>query len=641
MNHRICVPRSLYLPVFAVLLVFLLGGFSDAAPLPTHWGGHDEFQMNLYALRGPQEQSAKLYISITSANPQITPPNQIEKVWVNVGGANGKLQSVTKYSDVSAPGGQAVIDLGDVALLDPLSVHILVRGEQAGRIDSLWGKTAVTEFAVDSADVVVPDFEGYGAEMNQNLYTSLSNAAKGWNNTPPEDVADVEVKVKDMRPGLSRIFLSKSNFLPGNQNLQQSFYQTIELAQAAGARVNITWQSLTHPSNKLTTDQAEVYIDQDMQNFAATVNDLIKNHGITAIKELTVQNEPDSVKYIKDNMILYEYAYRQLDLYLKQDGIRSQIKLVGGDLVLNGQAPFFLYMAEHMDDVLDGWSEHIYWSYFDPGYMVTRLNGILADMTTLKDEGLDTKPLSITEYGVRGFKTHNGVAIKDEDPYRNNALVNTAAGYYANSNGTLTPVNEVNVAGFQQAWFNMLAADDGFIGLSKWDLYRAQYDFSYQDFSLIGYLFHPTPGQDRWPLRPAYYMEWLMANTTGQHWQVLGYQGASGTELISPFRDSRGDMTVFALNTDQETASSFAIGDLPAWRPFKVLIWNADGNGKVTNAGFVFSGSTGTVEVNAPAGSLVALTTGPNSWDLCGFHPGPCDVAAPHGPWPSWNQGHK
>jgi len=209
---------------------------------------------------------------------------------------------------------------------------------------------------------------------------------------------------------------------------------------------------------------------------------------------------------------------------------------------------------------------------------------------------------------VRGYKTQNGVPLKDPDPYRNGALVATAAGYYVNPDGSLTPVNETNIAGYQQAWFNMASLNDGFIGMSKWDLYRAQYDFSYQDHSLIGYLFNPAPGQDRWPLRPAYYMEWLMANTTGQHWQVLGQSGSSGADLVTPFRGPNGELTLFAMKTD-ETAGPITIGDLPRGTEFRVLVWNGDGSGKVTEGGQVNAAGTGTVTVNVPAGGMVALTT--------------------------------
>jgi hypothetical protein len=356
-----------------------------------------------------------------------------------------------------------------------------------------------------------------------------------------------------------------------------------------------------------------------MQEFANTLIDLVQNHHLSAVKQITIQNEVNT-SWVKPE--LYEQYYRLLDQKLKDAGIRNQIKFVGGDLVINNQQTWFNYMAASMGDVLDGWSSHIYWNYWDTAYMQSRLNGILAVYNNIP--AAERKPLFITEYGVRGIKTLNGQPIMDVDPYRNGAQTATIAGYYQDANGNITPVNETNIVGFEQAWFNMLSVNDGFAGLSKWDFYRAQYDFTYQDHSLIGYLFNPAQGQDRWPLRPAYYMEWLMANTTGQHWQVLGYSGASGAKLITPFRGPHGELTLFALSTDQ-AAASFSVGDLPAWTEFKVLIWNADGAGKVTNADRVNSGITGTVTINAPAGSLVALTNASSTWWPCGDRIGRCD----------------
>ncbi len=598
--------KSVVLSSLALLTAAMLPGTSAMAQtLPESPG---QYALDVYALRGTQDTSAKLYVSVTTNDGQAVGSESFDSVNVQVQTPAGQLVSETGYTNiVSATGSPAVIDLGDVPLSDVVLVHAKgIAGADAVPV-VLNGMTAVTEFAVNARQIVVPDFEGYGAQMNGYVYTAQNDPTRGFTgNEAPEEMSNLESKVEAMHPGLSRIFISPAAYLPGNQNLMDSNYKTIELAQKAGADVNITWWFLTHASNDVATE--ETYIDADMQNFATTVNDLVKNHGITVIKELTIQNEPDSVGYIKANMALYEYAYRRLDFYLKEDGIRNQIRLVGGDLVLNGQAPFFLYMAQHMDDVLDGWSEHIYWNYYDAGYMITRLNGILAYMDTLKSEGYNTKPLSVTEYGVRGYKTQNGVTIKDADPYRNGTLVATAAGYYVNTDGSLTPINETNIAGYQQAWFNMVSLNDGFIGMSKWDLYRAQYDFSYQDFSLIGYLFNPAPGQDRWPLRPAYYMEWLMANTTGQHWQVLGQSGSSSADLVTPFRGPNGELTLFAMKTD-ETAGAITIGDLPRGTEFHVLVWNGDGSGKVNDGGQVNAARTGTVSVNVPAGGMVALTT--------------------------------
>lgn len=601
----------LFIPLLISLFLVSITAFGQ--DLTTAASSPQLFTLDAYALRGPQDTSAKLYLTVAPANSQMIAPEELKDVLVRVAGTDGALESTNDYLSVSSPGGQTTIGLGDVPLLDTIAVQVLVQTPQTVDTEVLQGLTEVTEFAVNSRQVVVPNFEGYGAQMNSNLYTSLSNVAKGWINFPPKDVSNVETRVKEMNPGLCRIFLSPKNFLPGNENLQTSFIQTVQLAQVAGARINITWWYLRKVVSNVTNNPAKekTAIDQDMQHFANTLDELIKTDGIMDIKEITIQNEPDSVGWIRNNMSMYQYAYRQLDTDLKQDDLRSQIKFVGGDLVHNYQLAFFTYMAQNMGDVLDGWSVHIYWNYWDPAYFVDRLNGILEDMTKLKGEGLKTKPLSVTEYGVRGVKKIGSTFIMDVNPYRNCTLTKTLAGYYLNSDGSKIPVNETNVAAFQQARFNMQAADYGFIGFSKWDFYRAQYDFSYQDHSLIGYLDHcqnPPPTADLWPLRPAYYMEWLMAHTTGQGWNVLGYHGSSGAKLIAPFRSPLHALTVFATNTNAQ-AAPISVGDLPTNTTFDVLVWNANGSGKVTSGGTINSGQAGAVSINLPIQGVVALTT--------------------------------
>ena len=561
---------------------------------------HNAFTLDVCALRGPQDASATLYINVRPVAPGMSAPETLKDVLVRVAG-----DSAHHYTGVSSPGGQATVDLGDAALLDAVNVQVTVQDSQTVDAQVLNATTAVTEFAVNPQQVLVPDFEGFGAQMNSNLYASLSNPANGWINNPPQDVANVEAKIKNLKPGLCRIFLSPNFFVAGNENELTSFYQTVELAQAAGARVNITWWFLREAPKG--GDQF-TYTQQDMQNFANTLIDLVQNHGITAIHEITIGNEVDSVAWLNNNKNIYNTAYRLLDSSLRAAGIRDQIRFVGGDLVLNGQMPWFTYMAQNMDDILDGWSVHIYWNYWDPSYLLSRLNGILDAMKTLQSQGLHTKPLSVTEYGVRGIKTLNGTPIQDVNPYRNGAMTATQAGYYQNADGSLTPISDTNIAAFQQAQFNLQALRDGFIGFSKWDFYRAQYDFGYQDHSLIGYLFNPAEGQDRWPLRPTYNMEWLMAHTTGHHWQAFDLRGSSGAKLVAALRSPSGSLTVMAMSTD-EAAASFTVGDLPANTMFNVLIWNADGSGRVTAGAGVNSGATGTVSVSAPADSVVALTT--------------------------------
>jgi hypothetical protein len=567
--------------------------------------------LQAYALRGPQDASAKLHLSVVLNDGSI-PPQQFQSVTVSSVGQNGQPGSLGTFSNVDV----SVIDIGDVPLGTSLTVHAKLAGDGAQALNAT---TAVTEFAIQPKIFVVPDFEGFGAQMNMHLYTALNDPTRGWtSNEPPQDLPNVEEKVRKLKPGLSRIFLSPANYLPENQNRMKSFYKTVELAQAVGAKVNITWWFLEHSTNAATQ---ETLTQKDMQEFAATLVDLVVNRHLTCVQQITIQNEP-STTWLNQYLPVYKEAYQLLDGHLRDAGIRSQIQFVGGDLVFNNQAKWFQYMAENMSDLLDGWSVHIYWNYYQTWYMQQRLSDLLAIYNSIPVE--ERKPLSVTEYGVRGYKTVNGQTVKVPDPYRNGALVADPVGAYINPDGSTTPVNETNLVGFEQAWFNMQAANDGFVGFSKWDFYHAQYDFGYQDHSLIGYLFNPEPGQDRWPLRPAYYMEWLMANTTGQHWKVLGIDGSSGAKLISPFRSPDGDLTVFALSTDQATAP-FTIGNLPRETEFNVLAWNSDGNGQVSNLGKVNANGTGTVTVNAPGGSMLALTTLPaTGWRLCRSQNGPC-----------------
>ena len=92
---------------------------------------------------------------------------------------------------------------------------------------------------------------------------------------------------------------------------------------------------------------------------------------------MTIQNEPNSTQVTLDQ---YERLYRALDAELVARNLRDQIKLMGGDLVENGgeradpnHIPWWTFMAEHMSDILDAYSVHIYWNYWDLPRMEFRL----------------------------------------------------------------------------------------------------------------------------------------------------------------------------------------------------------------------------------------------------------------------------
>jgi hypothetical protein len=61
------------------------------------------------------------------------------------------------------------------------------------------------------------------------------------------------------------------------------------------------------------------------------------------------------------------------------------------------------------------------------------------------------------------------------------------------------------------------------------------------------------------------------------------------------------------------------VGDLPPGAEFHILLWNADGSGKVTDGGHINAGLTGTVTIAVPAGGMAALTTMEGGDRFCGL----------------------
>jgi len=159
---------------------------------------------------------------------------------------------------------------------------------------------------------------------------------------------------------------------------------------------------------------------------------------------------------------------------------------MGGDLVGTTsplgqtQLDWFQYMASHMGDLLDAWSVHVYWNFWDSGKIDRRLR---AEVRTIFSTipAPERRPLYVTEFGVRGVATFEGET-------------NFSPGLWPNG----TAIEQTTTAAFQEAWFMIRAAQLGFAATAKWDVYAAKYDAGTQDYSAIGL------GAAGWPLRPVY-----------------------------------------------------------------------------------------------------------------------------------------
>jgi hypothetical protein len=423
------------------------------------------------------------------------------------------------------------------------------------------------DFTVDSTSIIAPSLVGYGSQFNQSTFlTRLNTLTAG-------DDATLTQKVDALAPRIVRIFFPVQA-LTDWQRLA-SFQQVVRMAQAAGSTIEVTWSG------------GYANIDSNMDRFADALAALV-NTGATNIRWVSLLNEPNGPDWTPAvPLATYERMYRVLDQSLRGDGIRDQVKLMGGDLVQNNQKTWLTYMSTHMADVLDAYSVHIYWDYWDTAKLESRLNEIKAiDLST------GPRPIYVTEFGVRGNRSVFGLPAYQP-------------GVWADGE---TPMAQTNVNAFQLAWFNVLASRLGYPATVSWDAFNAKYDSGTQDFSCIG----PAP---TFQLRPCYWLLRLFTATTEPGWRVLGVPGFSGTKLVTAYAGPMGQYTVVGLdragaqlNDASGAAVPYSIGGLPANVTFRLVVWNADGGGTLSDGAPVTTDARGVAAFSVPQHAVFALT---------------------------------
>jgi hypothetical protein len=429
----------------------------------------------------------------------------------------------------------------------------------------------VAEFRVRTGSVVVPSFAGYGAQFNHHVYSALSRSV----GVTEENVAAMEQKMRTLHPQFSRIFFTPQAFTDSDK--MQSFVRTVVFAQSVGTDINITWQGGTFQP----------------QNFANALLDLVRNRGITHLRWVTLQNEPNRTRMTLE---AYEKQYRDLDPLIQS--IRGQVKYMGGDLVRGpdvgapNQQAWFQYLGTHMADILDAYAIHVFWDYWDTQKIVDRLNEVRAIVNALPEAG--RKPVYVTEYGVRGQRIFNGGPQVDPGVWDDG-----------------TPITQTNVSAFQHALFDVLAAELGYLGTSKWDAYYGKYDNGTQAYYLIG-----AP-QNGWPLYPMYNFMQLLTTAVRRQWSVVAVDAVPGTSRsLAAFLGKQKQQTVVGLdaagaqlNASSPAQVSYTIGGLPPSKPLNLLIWNEAGDGLVGPVHPVASDAAGVVAITVPQQAAFVLTT--------------------------------
>ncbi len=433
-----------------------------------------------------------------------------------------------------------------------------------------------TEFKVQESATLVQSFAGYGGQFNHHVYAAISRSV----GVTDDNVADMEQKMRVLHPEFSRIFFNSTAF--NDPDRMQSFVRAVQLAQSTGTTINITWQGGT-----LNVANGTI------PKFASVLIDLVRNRGITNLHWLTLQNEPNRTKI---TMPAYEAQYRALDPYIQS--IRGQVRYMGGDLVRGpdvgppDQTAWFQYMATNMSDILDAYSIHVFWDYWDPKKLVDRLTEVRTIVDALPENA--RKPLYVAEYGVRGLRKFNGLPAGDPGVWEDG-----------------TPISQTNVSAFQHAWFDVLAARLGYMGTSKWDSYFGKYDNGTQAYYMIG---SPANG---WPLYPLYNFVRLLTSTVKSEWRTINVDSVPDTSrLLSAYVGKKGEHTVVGLDTAgaqlnavSETPVPYTIGGLPPDASFHLAVWNEAGDGVVGLSKVVATDAAGVVTITVPQHGVFVLTT--------------------------------
>jgi hypothetical protein len=498
-------------------------------------------------------------------------------------------------------GGRASVSFPGIALTSPVRLDLTVRLSDVSPLETDAANNArdttvdVTENELARSRLLLDSLGGYGTQFNHHVFAKLTPA-------PPGTIGGLEPKVDALEPQLVRIFFNDRDESALFPDRLASFIDVVRMANETGATINITYQ---------TAVRAKLDPDPFMKQFADVLNDLVRNRGYTNVRFATIQNEPNNAP----NLTLDQYRLlnEALDRELKARGLREQIGIMAGDLVENGRVGnhrvWLDYIVDNMSSIVDAYSEHIYWNYWD----IPRMEFRIKDVHHLFTEELPPearKPVYLIEYGVRGIQSFPGKPTLDP-------------GYWADG----TPISRTNVVAFQQLWFNIESAQLGFSGTAKWDAYWGKFDAGTQAYYTIG------PAEEGWPLFPTYHALRMLFQTTARGWQIVGVDpwGDDDWKLddqnrpfdqpekeIAAYAGPNGELTLLGLdshgrdlNSASAEAPAYSIGGLPPATTFNLAIWNAAGNGENVISTPVTTNAVGVARFTVPLHGAFALTTVP------------------------------
>ncbi len=438
-------------------------------------------------------------------------------------------------------------------------------------------------FSVKTASPVGGPVVGFGAQFNSYLfYPPIGRFAEG-------KLGQVASLVRELRPQHVRIFFDSRGFRdPANLS---SFSRTVALAQSTGATVNVTYWHGPYSGERFSPEFGKV----EMEKFAEVLRAEIVDAGHSAIKYVTVQNEPNRTKFNVHKQDLVT-VYKHLDAALRAKGVRSRVSLIWE--ITRGYPGTKGYFKEWLKvvgpglvNVVNGYAFHIYWDH-DMWDVIRdkRIKEIKDAIAALP--AAQRKPIFVTEFGTRGEPDSNKSGLLWPGWQKK--------GCTAGRKGCRRIVDTTE-AGVNNAFFQVVGARAGFRAFVYWDAYWTMYDKTEQHWSMIS---KPSDGLRK---RPTFYVQKLFSHVVQPGWVPVSVSDPGRLHLRSTAFKGGGQLTVIGVNK-ASCGTTFRYSGLPAGKKMYVLVWNDDGAGRICSRGLK-SATGGAMTVAINPRSVIALTT--------------------------------
>jgi len=360
------------------------------------------------------------------------------------------------------------------------------------------------------------------------------------------------------------------------QNRKQSFFKMLDLAQTAGATVNVTFWHGPYP-----------HPEKDAQACRDAIKEILLDRHFTNVQYVTIQNE---INLTKLPLEPYLHVYKSFDRDLRAAGLRDKVKIIGGDLyVHDSPLKWFNILAANLADVLDGYSVHLYSEYDNPAHMDQRLTMCRDIVDHLPANA--RKPLYLMEFNSwspdRPGVGRSGFAPNGQDLYDT---------YYP---------------ALQNSRFILQALNHGYVAAVDWETCDSHYGppgHQNHDNSKWGLM---AGGKDLFRLRPVYYTTWLFTHTSRPGDQVISVASTSTPPQLdlTALRNPDNHLVIYALNTNPDTSRQIDVASLPSSTLFHVTSWSSSSPLQLTDQPSVSSTAAGHLLLTLPPESLTAFSS--------------------------------